>query len=951
MTDYWLHLARSLGEYAALVVAEVITFQSALRIIANRARLMMQKCVLHSSGMIAINLAYSTVADILTSSNAFNGLSIACYNSAVDCTVSGFMEEIKLLKAYLDGHVRCKSTILAVPLAYHSSAMGPLLDDLEAVANRVSFRAPAISIVSTVHGKLVLPGDDSIFNAQYIVRHCAEPVLFHQGVSALVANPVAANYAACIEIGPTTTCLPLLRSNVTLPQNVLLLESLRRRKPALETLAESLRQLYLCNVNILWREYFAHLPSLSCVHLPSYPFSMMDFWVDFKENHYGHSRLVEYQKLNVPQLISKYSMIHSWSQFPSDSNGHVAVFETPIETFAEFICGHVVGGFPLCPASVYLEQVLAGIDLARDHLRLTFPHDHVVLQRVEFIKPLIYVKQVSRIVKMEIVLHANGSGTFTVSSRLNQSQEDFIHVRGDLCMQSKIRIGNKFSRNLPYVIRQMNAIKPQNGTPSEILSKRTAYELIFPRIVDYGSIYRTMQTLTIDPTGMECSAVIQLPEGKNSEGNFLAHPAFTDTLFHVAGFIANMQGGLNDAYICNAVGSMRVIPELINQTSSYVVYCRNTWMEEEGVMLADSYALQSTEPKKIVAHLKGLQFRRVHLNSFKRGLSLAAGLGNTLPQGLESSPSSTVNQHSQSARMPQSSSNDKDASFMTRVTEVVSSVCKIDLALLDVHADLASLGVDSLLFIEITDKLHSMIPNVQPNPQALTLCHTIAEIAEVMSQPAIPERIPTSVSTTKGTDSIDAGIVHKKEDIKNVLAAVLGLSANEIDDSTDLNTLGLDSMASMEALYVLNHNLGYDLPHNILASCATVQAIQSFISGRLPATISDCAVDASEALTPTIDPESIVKAYKLGKVPVPIQKASSRGHLPLFLIHDGSGLVNYYNRLSPLGREVWGIHNPHFLSENPWPWDSLESMAAEYADYVMHLTSDPVVIGGKFYLF
>lgn len=933
-------VTHSLGEFAALVIAEVITFKSALTILANRARLMIQKCILNSSGMIAINLAYSAVLDILNSSNAFHGLSIACYNSTVDCAVSGSMEGIKVLKAYLDSNMRCKSVILAVPFAYHSSVMGPLLADLETVAKGVSFRAPTIPVASTVLGKVVLPGDGSIFNAQYAARHCAEPVLFDQGVSALVAIPAATKAAAWIELGPTTMCLPLLKSNAIFPQNVLLLGSLRRHQDALATLAGSMQQLYLSNVNIVWRQYFAHLPSLLCADLPSYPFSMVEFWVDFTEQNRNHSLL--HREPNVPQLVSKYSMIHSWSQFPSQLNGGVAIFETPIEILAEFICGHVVGGFPLCPASVYLEQVLAGIDIAKDYLHLTFPRDRVVLRSIKFIKPLIYVREVSRTVKTKISLNSDGSGTFTVSSQTNQLQEDIVHVRGDLCLKSKIRIERKFSRSLPYVIRQIDAvIKPKDGTSSEILSKRTAYQLIFPRIVDYGSVYRTMQTLTINSTGTEGSAIIQLPDDENSKKNFLIHPVFVDTLFHIAGFIANMQGGVNDAYICDAVGSMKVIPEFIDKTASYVIYCCNTWIEEEGVMLAESYALLSTEPKRIVAQLKGLQFRRVHFDSFKRGLSLAAGLGTLLSPVLAPSPNSARDIVSQPTHLLRSSLNGKDASTTARVIEIVSDTCNIDSEILNIHVDLASMGVDSPLSSEIIDKLRGRFPDVQLNSQSLALCRTIAEIVEGLCHTATTETSLTSPSTTK--------LVDKSGNVKNILASVLGLGADEIDDNADLKALGLDSMASIEALYALNHNLGYDLPHDIFTNCTTVQAVQSSVSARLPTTIPDYAAAAAKALAAPIDPESIVKAFKLGDVPVPIQKNSAGGHFPLFLIHDGSGLVSYYDRLSPLGRDVWGIHNPHFMSEIPWPWDSLVAMAAEYADYVMNLTSDPVVIGGEFY--
>ncbi|KAA1479595.1 alpha/beta-hydrolase, partial [Dentipellis sp. KUC8613] len=62
------------------------------------------------------------------------------------------------------------------------------------------------------------------------------------------------------------------------------------------------------------------------------------------------------------------------------------------------------------------------------------------------------------------------------------------------------------------------------------------------------------------------------------------------------------------------------------------------------------------------------------------------------------------------------------------------------------------------------------------------------------------------------------------------------------------------------------------------------------------------------------------------------------------LIHDGSGLVLYIRRLSPLDRDIWGIHNPHFITSQPW--ESVVSMAAEYSEFATKTTSEPLLLGG-----
>ncbi|KAJ7605013.1 Alpha/Beta hydrolase protein [Roridomyces roridus] len=77
--------------------------------------------------------------------------------------------------------------------------------------------------------------------------------------------------------------------------------------------------------------------------------------------------------------------------------------------------------------------------------------------------------------------------------------------------------------------------------------------------------------------------------------------------------------------------------------------------------------------------------------------------------------------------------------------------------------------------------------------------------------------------------------------------------------------------------------------------------------------------------------------------PSPSPKVAS-GCLPVFLVHDGSGLVNPYHHISSLDRAVWGIHNPRFI--NGRPWDSVGDMAAAYAEYNLGVTTGPVILGG-----
>jgi thioesterase domain-containing protein len=66
--------------------------------------------------------------------------------------------------------------------------------------------------------------------------------------------------------------------------------------------------------------------------------------------------------------------------------------------------------------------------------------------------------------------------------------------------------------------------------------------------------------------------------------------------------------------------------------------------------------------------------------------------------------------------------------------------------------------------------------------------------------------------------------------------------------------------------------------------------------------------------------------------------------VPLLLIHDGSGLINHYNRLMPLHRDVFALSNPCLITGGKW--ESVEQIAESYANVVLAAKTDQIIIGG-----
>lgn len=131
----------------------------------------------------------------------------------------------------------------------------------------------------------------------------------------------------------------------------------------------------------------------------------------------------------------------------------------------------------------------------------------------------------------------------------------------------------------------------------------------------------------------------------------------------------------------------------------------------------------------------------------------------------------------------------------------------------------------------------------------------------------------------------------------------------------------------------------------MFVNCRTVNAVERLVSSY--SIKKQASAKAPSAITLGANLQALQKVMGLDAVPVSAQRTTSPGKAPLFLIHDGSGLVYYIQRLLPLHRDVWGIHNPHFFTQHPW--NTVEDMATEYAGYVKHAApSGPVILGGAY---
>ena len=856
---------------------------------------------------MAINLSAVAIGRILTSSEEFSAITIACYNSPHDHVISGPVTNLQALRTYLDVDVRCRSLLLPVGFGHHSSAMRPIQDDLTLIARHVTITPPVIPIMSNVYGKVVLPGDASVFDAQYYSRHCTEPVLFDDGIRALVTTDSLPVIDAWIEIGPHAIVLPTLRRHPVIQNDSLFLASMQKQQHPLASLHSSLAQLYVSPFNITWRNVFSHLPSISNASLPTYPWSNASFWVGFKEElapTYNITRLPR-PKPGSPGL--PYAVLHAWIQFPYSGNGLSSVFETPLSHLSKLICGHRVGNQSLCPASTYQELALAGIEASAQYHNPGFKHHFAVLQDMNFQTPLVFCENPCYVIQTSVVFKTGNAGSWKVTA--NDGRKTHAYGNFQLLLPSSTLA--KFRIIYPIISHRIASIT--SNRDSKIFTTSSIYQVFFPRVVTYEKHYRTVQTLTTSADGKEGYATIQLPSNSNRDC-FVVHPILMDAMLHVAGFIANIGGSANDALICSKVGCVEVFPHLIDDGAPYGVYVDCSWLPG-GDVLAESYTVEHEPANQIVARFEGIHFRKVPLTTLENGLTLAAGPllpGSSKLEGIKQSSASSV-----PFSCSQQLSKVEPGVPLPKPRVLTSPVSSPEAA--ESPSD-ALHGVDSVaLCLPHHDIDAPIVGPTSTMPSSKSEAGLQNALAKQLSGPG---------------DNIHPS------NVKAILAAVLGLEIMKLCEEADLELLGLDSLASIEAHHALQSHFSISLPSDLFATHSSVKAIQSFITTHLVASRKSpngsMGLCSATCLEPADCPDTVT---------ISVQRARQTGIAPLFLVHDGSGLVKYIYNLPSLGRDLWGIHNPNFTSSQPW--ESVECMAAKYAkDTIKAVGLEPVILGG-----
>jgi amino acid adenylation domain-containing protein/non-ribosomal peptide synthase protein (TIGR01720 family) len=257
-------IGHSIGEYVAACLADVLSVDDAVALVAARGRVMQDA---EPGAMVAVPLDEPELARHVDGST----ISIAAVNGASSCVASGTFAAVDgLVQALAARGIECQR--LRTSHAFHSPMMEPALGPFRQAVRQVRLHAPRTPYVSNVTGTWITAAEAT--DPEYWVRHLRGTVRFHEGISTILQR-------ACLllEVGPGHTLTSLVRPAARASGVAAVASVTRDANNDSAAIMTNLGRLWTAGVTVDWMQVHAGRPRRKVPQLPTYPFERQRYWI------------------------------------------------------------------------------------------------------------------------------------------------------------------------------------------------------------------------------------------------------------------------------------------------------------------------------------------------------------------------------------------------------------------------------------------------------------------------------------------------------------------------------------------------------------------------------------------------------------------------------------------------------------------------------------------------
>lgn len=948
-------VGHSLGEYAALNGAGVLSDADTIYLVGRRAELIQEQCSQGTHSMLVVRASANDIEAALRNKDI--KYEFACINSPTETVLAGNVGEVdKAEKVLAKSGIR--TTILKVPYAFHSSQVDPILESFSAIAGGATFSTPKVPVIRPLSGTTALPSDtDSGFDPEYLAKHCREPVNMLKALQTAQEERIITSETIVLEVGPHPAVSAMVKAtlgshHVTLPTSQRT-SSAKQSKSPWQVLTDSLKRLYSVGTDIRWAEYHRDFTSAhKVIPLPAYSWDLKDYWIQYVNDW-------SLRKGDPPLILGNATgldttTIHRIVDETSGSNGNRVniVIEADVTRpdMNPLIQGHMVDNIPLCTPSVYADMALSLGKYLVGKYQPQLSDDQLVVgvNDMNISKALIAKGQGPQ----PLQAHAEVDWTskaatckFVSFDSKGQLQE---HARCVIRFQDRAH-QRKLQGEAAAIKQKMQSLR--GGIASETtarFNRPMVYRMIRP-LAQFHTDYRAIDEVVLNSKTLEASSRVSFGSVKrNIDDRFHTHPAIIDALSQSCGFVMNCNDGCDldvEVFMNHGWGSFQIYEEMKFE-KAYTTYTRmhegkdRLWHGDVAVFDGD----------KIVASFQQLAIQGVPRRVLSVILSLESGKKAQKPQIASSAPSAAPRAAPSAAPAPAVISTHSGSSKVTSALQIVSEESGIAVSDLTDSSLFGDLGVDSLLSLTITARFREEL-DVDIDSTSMAMEYpSIGDLKKLFQSGE--QETPASTSPELSSQVKEAyhpppqqapAVTRQPNIVERALQIVSeesGVAQADLTDDTHFTDSGIDSLLSLVIVSRFRDELEIEVDQeSLLMECPTVADLRAFLVGGQSTPSDQDSSDhsgspsdssntpSSPASDPEEDDELIeVKADDLSLLPDSVVNAKCTSLIiqgsqrtctkSLFLFPDGSGSATSYAGIPRISSDTCVIAlNSPFLKD------------------------------------
>lgn len=711
-------VGHSFGELTSLCVAGALSLSDAVKMISRRARIIRDSWGGDKGGMVAIEADARLVEDLLHCCGEDTGKTrvagISCINGPRSFTLGGPTESIDNVIHVLETDERfskIKKKRLNVSNAFHSCLVDPLKEDLVKESHDLIFGKPSIPCYKATESE-----SEDVLTPDYVAAHMRQPVYFNDAV-----QRICRDFPGCIwlEAGSKSTITTMVQRAVPSGRDDYFQAMDLTSDSSWSQLSDATVRLWKHGLNLsFWPHHRSQAQEYSMTLLPPYQFEKSKHWLELKQT----------PKVSAEASTSVEGSFSRLWHFTGYKNGDRRCARFDINTaspkFEEYLSGHTVAhAAPLFPSTLQLEISIEAIMslFSAEEASNICPQPY----NLDNHSPICLDKSRTLWMDVEAVDADKSYWKWQIlSTSAKAVAASTLHVSGELNLRrlDDPSFRNEFERLERLARHDRCQELLRSDDVDEVMVGRTIYKA-FSEVVDYSEMYRGIRKVV--GKGHESAGRVV----KRYTGETWLDCPLCDSFCQVAGVFVNCMTDHadGDIYISNKVESVIRSPKAtyaeslpsefdvlaMHQRQSDKLYVSDVFVfdprngELLGVILGIGYmkVSQAGMAQVLLRLTPGMSPPKpaVTASSSRQRVEAAPDSGYASPTG-EERPRSDSSQ----AGEPKTTSRQSKTSLATQLKDLLNGVCGIESASINDSTELAEVGVDSLMGMELAREIETM---------------------------------------------------------------------------------------------------------------------------------------------------------------------------------------------------------------------------------------------------